>query len=131
MWLFSTLAIAAAMMVSLELAAAQTPSCAGFRPAAGDLGYKPRKNSDRCEGLYQQEVAGSLELLSLEPISKSPEQDDEASELNEAEEILGIVLPAHKDTTLPLYPGKEALYQPAPCVSPQSAAVLRRLLHTA
>ena len=67
----------------------------------------------------------------LEPISKSPEQDDEASELNEAEEILGIVLPAHKDTTLPLYPGKEALYQPAPCVSPQSAAVLRRLLHTA
>jgi hypothetical protein len=67
---------------------------------------------------------------SLEPISKSPEQDDEASELNEAEEILGIVLPAHQDTTLPLYPGKEALYQPAPCVSPHSAAVLRRLLHT-
>jgi len=76
-------------------------------------------------------LATSARARSLEPISKSPEQDDEASELNEAEEILGIVLPAHKDTTLPLYPGKEALYQPAPCVSPQSAAVLRRLLHTA
>ena len=67
----------------------------------------------------------------LEPISKSPEQDDEASELDEAKEVLGIVLPAHQDATLPLYPGKEALYQPAPCVSPQAAVVLRRRLHAA
>src|SRR6186997_2742182 len=47
--------------------------------------------------------------LLVEPVSKSLEQDDEASELNEAEEILEIVFPAHQDTTLPLYPGKEAL----------------------
>ena len=51
--------------------------------------------------------------------------------MDEAEEILGIVLPAHQDTTLPLDPGKEALYQPAACVSPQAAAVLRRRLHAA
>ena len=43
------------------------------------------------------------------PFSKSPEQDDEASELNEAEEILGIVLPADENAALPLDPGKEAL----------------------
>ena len=30
--------------------------------------------------------------------------------MDEAEEVLGIVLPAHQDTTLPLYAGKEALY---------------------
>jgi MFS family permease len=65
----------------------------------------------------------------LEPISKSPEQDDEAGELDEAEEVLGIVFPAHQDTTLPLQPGKEALDQPAPCVSTQTAAVLGWRLH--
>jgi uncharacterized membrane protein HdeD (DUF308 family) len=36
-------------------------------------------------------VAG---LFQLEPISKSPEQDNEAGELNKAQEVLGVVLPA-------------------------------------
>ena len=44
---------------------------------------------------------------SLEPISKSPEEDNEASELYEAEEVLGVVL------ALPLNPSKEALHEPA------------------
>jgi hypothetical protein len=50
---------------------------------------------------------------SLEPISKSPEKDNEAGELNKAQEILGIVLPADEDSALPLDPGEEALNEPA------------------
>ena len=38
----------------------------------------------------------------LEPISKSPEEDNEAGELNKAQEILGMVLPADQDSALPL-----------------------------
>jgi hypothetical protein len=52
---------------------------------------------------------GSKSLL--EPISKSPEEDNEAGELNKAQEILGMVLPADKDSALPLDPGEEAAQQ--------------------
>jgi hypothetical protein len=51
--------------------------------------------------------------LRLEPISKSPEEDNEAGELNKAQEILGVVLPADEDSALPLDPGEEALNEPA------------------
>jgi hypothetical protein len=50
----------------------------------------------------------------LEPISKSPEQDNKAGELDETKKVLGMILPADEDATLPLYPGEEALDQPAP-----------------
>ena len=50
---------------------------------------------------------------SLEPISKSPEEDNEASELYEAEEVPGVVLPANEDPALPLNPSEEALDEPA------------------
>src|SRR5262245_8060413 len=53
----------------------------------------------------------SIELL--EPISKSPEEDNEASELYEAEEVLGVVFPTDEDAALPLNPSKEALHEPA------------------
>ena len=49
----------------------------------------------------------------LEPISKSPEEDDEAGELDKTEEVLCVELPADEDATLPLYPGEEALDEPA------------------
>ena len=49
----------------------------------------------------------------LEPISKSSEEDNEAGELDKAEEVLSVVLPADEDATLPLYPGEEALDEPA------------------
>jgi hypothetical protein len=48
-----------------------------------------------------------------EPISKSPEEDNEASELYEAEEVLGVVFPTDEDAALPLNPSKEALHEPA------------------
>ena len=56
-------------------------------------------------------VKRSRELL--EPISKSPEEDNEASELYEAEEVLGVVFPTDEDAALPLNPSKEALHEPA------------------
>src|ERR1700751_2612736 len=65
---------------------------------------------------------------SLEPISKSFEEDDEASELHEAKEVLRIKLPADKDAALPLNPGEEPFDQPAPGISPKSASILRRAL---
>src|SRR5262249_42936488 len=49
----------------------------------------------------------------LEPISKSPEQDKEAGELNEPKKICRVILTANEDAALPLYPGEEALDQPA------------------
>ena len=52
-------------------------------------------------------------ILILEPISKSSEEDNEAGELDKAEEVLSVVLPADEDATLPLYPGEEALDEPA------------------
>jgi len=56
---------------------------------------------------------GDRWYLCLEPVSKSPEEDNEASELYEAEEVLGIVFPTDEDAALPLNPSKEALHEPA------------------
>jgi hypothetical protein len=52
-------------------------------------------------------------VTSLEPVSKSFEEDNEAGKLDKAEEIVGVVLPANEDPTLPLNPGEEALDEPA------------------
>ena len=60
----------------------------------------------------------------LEPISKSLEEDYQASELDKAEEVLWVILPSDEDATLPLNPCEEALDHPAPCVSPQPASIL-------
>ena len=49
----------------------------------------------------------------LEPISKSSEEDNEAGELDKAEEVLGVILPADEDAALPLDPSEEALDEPA------------------
>jgi hypothetical protein len=59
----------------------------------------------------------ATDRIFVEPISKSSEEDNEASELDKAEEVLSVVLPADKDATLPLYPGEEALDEPAPHVT--------------
>src|ERR1700722_20399755 len=70
--------------------------------------------------------AGGNCLARVEPISKSFEEDDEASGLHEAKEVLRIELPADKDAALPLNPGEEPFDQPAPGISPKSASILRR-----
>ena len=68
--------------------------------------------------------------MSLEPISESFEEDNEAGKLDKAEEIVGVVLPANEDPALPLNPGEEPFDQPAPRLSPESASILRGALAT-
>ena len=63
-----------------------------------------------------------LRLKWLEPISKSPEEDNEASELDKSEEVLGVVFPADEDAALPLNPSEEAFDEPAPHVAAEAAA---------
>jgi len=58
-----------------------------------------------------------LKIAILEPISKSSEEDNEAGELDKAEEVLGVVLPPDENTALPLYPREEAFDEPAPHVT--------------
>ena len=55
----------------------------------------------------------------------SPALDNQASELDEAEEILGVILPSDEDPALPLNPCEETFDHPSPCVSPQPAPILR------
>ena len=62
--------------------------------------------------------------MTLEPISKLPEEDDEASKLNKTQKVLGVKFPSNEDTTLPLYPSEEALDQPASLVSSQAPPIL-------
>ena len=52
----------------------------------------------------------------LEPISKVFQEHRDAGELDEPEEIGGIVLPANKEPPLPLELGKEAFDEPAPFI---------------
>jgi hypothetical protein len=59
-----------------------------------------------------ERIAPRICKVSLEPISKSPEEDNEAGELDEAEKVVGVVFPADEDATLPLYPSEEAFDQP-------------------
>ena len=49
----------------------------------------------------------------LELISKLSEEDNEAGELDKAEEVLSVEFPADEYAALPLYPGKETLDEPA------------------
>src|SRR5258708_30247961 len=59
---------------------------------------------------------------SLEPISKSFEEDDEAGKLDKAEEIVGVVLPANEDPALPLNLTFCAIFArlyPSPIYSPR------------
>ena len=68
--------------------------------------------------------------LRLESISQLFEEHRDAGELGKAEEVGGVVLPANKELSFPLQPGKEALHKPAmfersrpPCVRPMVSAM--------
>ena len=55
-----------------------------------------------------------------------PQQDADASELDEAEEVDGVSFPAVRDATVVQEPGEEALDLPAPGVAAKYPAVLGR-----
>jgi hypothetical protein len=69
---------------------------------------QPVSALENANGFHIELNENALELqILLEPISKSPEEDNEAGELNEAQEILGMVLPADEDSALPLIQAKK------------------------
>src|SRR6516225_11655177 len=85
-----------------------------------------RARSSKARKSHALILAGNpLALVCLEPISKSPEEDNEASELYEAEEVPGVVFPTDEDAALPLNPSKEALHEPASHIAAQPSPILR------
>src|SRR5262249_60334951 len=108
-----------------RLATSQNPR---FGAGLIDAGANPERWSRRSRALLLvQTISGDnsgchrqeshfdadVWLAFLEPISKSPEEDNEASELYEAEEVVGVVFPTDEDAALPVNPSKEALHEPA------------------
>jgi len=69
--------------------------------AAGEQRSERGKNCDHAHN------GMAVARKSLEPISKSFEEDDEAGELHEPKEVLRIKLPTDKNAALPLNPGEE------------------------
>jgi hypothetical protein len=60
------LVVALQFYVALCPAVGQPSHCADVFATTGNEGYRPRRDSDRCEGLFETQVAGgSLELVSL------------------------------------------------------------------
>jgi len=57
-------------------------------------------------GVDIEEIVRGREIVDqgLEPVSKSPEDDNKAGELSKAQEILGMVLPTDQDWALSLHP---------------------------
>ena len=71
----------------------------------------------------------SAVLGSLEPVSKLFEHHHHACQLDEAEDVGGVILPRHQEPQLPLHPLEEALHDPAALVAPQTTAVLHLRPH--
>ncbi len=53
-------------------------------------------------------------------------ENQHARELNEAAEVLEVILPADQHAAVVLEPGKEPFHLPAPLLAPQGPAILRR-----
>ena len=81
--------------------------------ARNNIGAEPAGRVSRAAMLLGYREKPSFFAVGREPISKSSEEDNEAGELDKAEEVLSVVLPANEDATLPLYPGEEPLDEPA------------------
>jgi hypothetical protein len=66
-------------------------------------------------GVAIEEIVRGREVVDqrLEPVSKSPEEDNEAGELSKAQEILGYSTPSGRGSARPLDPAEEALNEPA------------------
>ena len=87
-----------------EMAHKNTKHCSGMMEA---------RTCARCPAKGGLSCPANYPLHLLEPISKLSEQDNEAGELDKAEEVLSVEFPADEYAALPLYPGKETLDEPA------------------
>ncbi len=65
MWYLRIVFCFAVCGATLDPVAAAQANCENVQPLPGSAGYQRRLNAERCEGFYQQQVAGTLELLSL------------------------------------------------------------------
>ena len=74
--------------------------------------------------LIEGGVAEARGLGNLELISEMAQQDANASEVDEAEEVLGVVFPAGGEAAVAEEPREEALDLPAPIVAAQGPAIL-------
>ena len=92
------------------------PASSTFKPHQVAAMCRPRTEA-RVRRLDDARGIDKSWPVTEEPISKSSEEDNEAGELYKAEEVLSVILPADEDATLPLYPGEEALDEPAPHVT--------------
>ena len=92
------------------------PASSTFKPHQVAATFRPRTEA-RVRRLDDARGIDKSRPVTEEPISKSSEEDNEAGELDKAEEVLSVVLPADEYATLPLYPGEEALDEPAPLVT--------------
>jgi hypothetical protein len=62
------ISVAVALFISVSVTPALPvlgQSCSDVQAVSGVMGYQWRSNSERCEGLYESPVAGTLEFLSL------------------------------------------------------------------
>ena len=84
----------------------------GVRANTRMLSFRARPIGRHAHQCISRKLPHRRQLKSLEPISKSFEEDHELGELDEAEEVLAVVLPADEDAALPLDPGEEAFDEP-------------------
>lgn len=64
MWRFHLAILLLVCIVGADPATAQV-SCNAVRAISGPLGYRHLPDSERCEGIYQEQVSGSFQFLSL------------------------------------------------------------------
>ena len=86
-----------------------------------------QKDPDRLRGTKppsQWPWVIALAVLALEHILKTPEEDHDAGEVQEAGEILDVILVSDRDAAEGRQPGEEAFDLPAPFVAAEFAAVL-------
>ena len=63
-------------------------------------------------------------MKKLEPVSYMPQQDLDATELDHAEKVFSVILPANYQATKPVQPSKESLYAPTSAIATERATVL-------
>ena len=66
---------------------------------------------------YLERVPNFWQVISVEPVSKMPEQDEHTGEQYEPLEVVGVPTVSGANTAEVLKPGEEPLHLPAPLVA--------------
>jgi len=95
-----------------------------FRRGQGEKAPAVPGRTDIEDGQAWVRKGLTFPAIALEPISKRPQQDADASEVDEAQEVLGVSLVAGDQTPVVLEPGEQAFDLPSAPVSTQESAIL-------